>query len=115
DHVALLEIVIFVPEIHRFFTELLDDRLIRVVVAVGAGKRDDAELHGPSTLAISKSSVTGFASSFSHISRVDCSAALGSPASSSTTMCRPTWTSRTAGKPRLCNASATVLPWGSRM
>ena len=70
-----LQIVILVPEIDGLLAELLDDRLIRVVVAVGARKRDDAEFHHQAsracTLAISKSSVTGLASSRSHISRVE--------------------------------------------
>src|SRR5512146_591311 len=117
DHVALLQVVILVPQVHRFLAQCIDDGVIGVVVAVGARKGDDAELHGaaPSTLAISKSSVTGLESRRSHISRVERSAAAASEASTSTMTCRPMWTSWTALKPRECRASATVLPCGSRM
>src|SRR5262249_13874994 len=91
DHdVALLQIVVLVPEERRLFADAVDDGAIRVVIAIGRGEGDDAELHVASTAAISKSSVTGFASSRSHISRVERSASCASPASSSTTRWRPT-------------------------
>src|SRR6185437_12578528 len=92
DHVAALKIVILVPQIDRVLAERFGHGVKRVVVAVGARKGDDAELHAAmaSTPAISKSSVTGLASRRSH-------------------------TSRTAPKPSVCSASATVLPCGSRM
>src|SRR6185437_4905088 len=117
DHVASREIVLFVPEVHRLFAERFGHGVVGVVVAVGAGKSDDAELHAAatSTPAISKSSVTGLARSRSHMSRVELSAAALSRASSSTTTWRPTCTSRTAPNPSVWSASATVLPCGSRM
>src|SRR2546423_772239 len=74
DDVTPLQVVILVPEIDGFFAECLDDAAVRVVVAVGAGESDDAELHGCDTDAISKSSVTGFARSCAHM-RVVCSRA----------------------------------------
>src|SRR4051812_18188175 len=74
-HVRALQVAVLVPEVHGFLAERLHDGLVRVVVAVGAGKGDDAELHTVLTVAISKSSVTGLASRRSHISRVERSAA----------------------------------------
>src|SRR6185437_13135666 len=115
DHVAVVQVVMLVPEKGRPFAESVDDGTVGVVVAVRAGKGDDAELHAASTVAISKSSVTGFASRRSHMARASRSADCWSPASSSSTMYRPTWTSRSAPNPRVCSASATALPCGSRM
>src|SRR6185437_15579233 len=74
DHVRLLQVVVLVPEKSRLFAESVDDGAVCVVVAIGAGERDDAELHAASTVAMSKSSVTGLASRRSHMSRADCSA-----------------------------------------
>src|ERR1043166_362148 len=116
DDIRAGEIVILVPEILGLFAERVDHRVIRVVVAVGTGKSGDAEFHHAAfTLAISKSSVTGLASSFWHIAFVCAPASSASLASSSRTTCRPTWASLIPLKPRLCSASATALPCGSRM
>src|SRR5688500_4812582 len=68
DHIRVLQVVILVPEINRFFTEDFGDGVIGVVIAVGAGKGDDTELHAGTADSTSKSSVTGFARSFRHIS-----------------------------------------------
>ncbi len=76
-----------------------EGRVIAVVVAVGAGKGDDAELHAASTVAISKSSVTGLARSLPHISRTCASAAFASGAAMCSTMCRPMRVSETPSKP----------------
>src|SRR6185437_1154227 len=57
DHVRLLQVVVLVPEKRRLFAESVDDGAVGVVVAIGAGERDDAELHAASTIAMSKSSV----------------------------------------------------------
>src|SRR6185437_5611898 len=85
DHVAVVQVVMLVPEKGRPFAESVDDGTVGVVVAVRAGKGDDAELHAASTVAISKSSVTGFASRRSHMARASRSADCWSPASSSST------------------------------
>src|SRR5205823_2702026 len=69
DDVRSLEVVVLVPQVDRFLADAVDDRMVRVVVAVRAGKRDDAEFHCAFTLAISKSSVIGFARSFWHMAR----------------------------------------------
>src|SRR5699024_9442265 len=69
DHVHAFEIGGLVPEIHCRQTQYVDDGVVAVVVAVGTREGDDAELHARSTVAISKSSVTGLASSLSHIAR----------------------------------------------
>src|SRR5262249_50869400 len=87
EHVALFEVVIPLPQMHGVFAQLLDDCLVGVVITIRPGERDDPELHVASTVAISKSSVTGLARSLAHMSRVDASAAARSPASSSTTIC----------------------------
>src|SRR5687768_2960708 len=115
DHVASGQVALLVPEIYRLFAELVHHGVIRVVIAVRAGEGDDAEFHDARTSATSKSSVTGLASSFSHIARASFSAADASRASSSSTTCRPPSTSSTALKPTVCSGSATALRWGSRI
>src|SRR5215210_6460559 len=99
DDIAPLQVVILVPEVDRLLTESLDDCLVRVEVTVRAREGHDAELHEGVTSAISKSSVTGFASRRSHISRVSRRAASSSAASTSRTRCRPTCTAATPPKP----------------
>src|SRR5687768_10260868 len=68
DHVRILKVVILVPEVNRFFAKDLRYGVVRIVIAVGAGEGDDTELHAGTADSTSKSSVTGFASSFRHIS-----------------------------------------------
>src|SRR5690606_4481588 len=85
-----LEVMILVPEVGCSLAKYIRDSVVSVVVAVGTWKGDNAELHAASTAAISKSSVTGFARSFSHISRAEASAAAGELAVTSTMICRPT-------------------------
>ena len=69
-------------------------------------------LHRPA--AISKSSVTGLASSRSHIvARARSPPRRASARVGSRTICRPTCTSATDSKPSVCSASATALPCGS--
>src|SRR5690606_2510774 len=65
-YVHTLKIVVLVPEVNSFLIKHVLHRVIRVVVAVGTGEGDYAELHAASTDAISKSSVTGLASRRSH-------------------------------------------------
>jgi len=66
--------------------ELIHDRAIGVVVAIGPGEGDDSEFHAGVAGSISKSSVTGLASSLSHIARTSAEAAVASRASVSRTM-----------------------------
>src|SRR5215217_423890 len=76
--VGAAQVMLLVPEVHGFLAEDFRHCEERILVGVRSGERDDAELHACSTLAISKSSVTGFASSFAHISRTTRSADCGS-------------------------------------
>src|SRR5688500_6276206 len=78
DHIRSLKIVILVPQVRRLLAEDIGDGLKRVVVAVGAGERHDSELHACTADSMSKSSVTGFASNFWHISMTASSAAIAS-------------------------------------
>ena len=78
DHVASLEVVVLVPEFHGVLAELIDDRVKGIVFAIGAREAHDADFHSATTPAISKSSVTGFASNRSHMVRTLASAAIAS-------------------------------------
>ena len=104
------------PEKHGLLAQLLDHRLISVVVAVRPGKADDAEFHV--ALHAGDLEILGDRigeQSLAHVARRSLGGRCGRRASISTTTCRPTWTSRTAAKPSVCSASATVRPCGSRM
>src|SRR5205085_5245214 len=109
-HVAPAQVMILVPQVDRFFTESVHHGVVDVVIPVGAGESDDSRFHNVLTLAISKSSITGFARSLVHMARVERSAAELSNASISTTRWRPTWTSCTAANPKVRKASVTALP-----
>src|SRR5689334_22687817 len=113
DHVRALKIVILVPQIDRFFAEYFGDRVISVVITVGTGEGHDAEFHACTADSISKSSVTGFASSLRHMSVTVSSAAIASYASISRMMYRPTCASFTLWNPSVCRAPFTALPCGS--
>ena len=52
-NVDILKVVILVPAVHSFLSENAGDGIERILVAVGAGKADDAGLHACSTAAIS--------------------------------------------------------------
>jgi hypothetical protein len=71
DDVGVLEVVILVPDIRGLLAERINHGAERVVIAVRTWKRHDTELHLSLADSISKSSVTGFARSRSHIRRTE--------------------------------------------
>src|SRR5690606_8036612 len=89
DHVGALEIGVPVPDIVHVGADPIGGPK-RVLVAVAAGKPDDRyPLHQFASTSSSKSSVTGLASSRSHISRARPAASSALVASSSSWMARP--------------------------
>lgn len=64
-----LQVVFLVPQIDGVLTEMVRDRVEGVLIAVRTREANDAGFHASPTAAISKSSVTGLARSFSHIAR----------------------------------------------
>src|SRR3981081_699607 len=113
DHVRSLQVVILVPQINGLLAQDLRHCVLSGVNAVRAGKRPDPELHAGTADSISKSSVTGFARSFAHISVTASSAVIASYESVSMMMYLPTWTFLTALNPRVWSASLTAFPCGS--
>src|ERR1700687_2732022 len=113
DHVRALKVVILVPQITSLPAQDLGHGVIGVVIAVRARKRHDPELHPGTADSISKSSVTGFARSFPHISVTASSAVIASYESVSMMMYLPMCTFFTALNPRVWSASLTAFPCGS--
>src|SRR5215469_5274537 len=134
EALGALQRFFLVPEHRRVLAHHLGNRVQGVAIVERARKADHAPLHSPSTsrptfilgwgepdtLGFSstskvKSSITGLASSCSHILRAWLRAAAALGASISSVMYLPTLTLATLLKPRLLSELSIVRPCGSRI
>src|SRR5258705_2051732 len=105
---------VLVPQDARSLAHHCRERMHRVAVVERAGEPYDAPLHSPST-SKRKSSITGLASSASHIFLASSRASDAVRASTSSKMYLPTFTPETFLKPRLFSELSTARPCGSRI
>ncbi len=109
-----IECGVLVPQDARVLAHHVGERMHRVAVVERAGEPYHAPLHSPST-SKRKSSITGLASSASHIFFASSRASDAVLASTSSKIYLPTFTSETFLKPRLLSELSTARPCGSRI
>src|SRR5258705_2604361 len=105
---------VLVPQDARSLAHHSGERMHRVAVVERAGEPYHATLHSPST-SKRKSSITGLASSASHIFFASSRASDAVRASTSSKIYLPTFTPETFLKPRLLSELSTARPCGSRI